>query len=311
MSKIIVIGSVNMDLIALSDRLPIAGETITGTRFLTEPGGKGANQAYAAAKLGGEVAFFGRIGSDEFGASMRANLEAVGCDVSGLQTAAGASGIAVILVSNAGQNSIVVVPGANRLYLPSDVLADARGFAGAGFALLQLEIPIDSVIAAAREARRQGTRVILDPAPAPSSLSPELCRCVDILTPNESEAAQLVHGQAGTLSMHAAADAAAQLQRLGVKVVIIKLGERGCLVSEGGNTTLVPSPAVSAVDTTGAGDVFNAALAVACSEGAALLDACRFAVRAAALSVTRLGAQHGMPSRAEVDAFHEPESPGR
>ena len=297
-----------MDLVAVADRLPIAGETMTGNRFFSEPGGKGANQAFAAARLGGDVAFFGRVGTDEFGAAMYANLESVGCDVSGLRQVAGRSGVAVILVSSAGQNSIVVVPGANQFYRPADVVADAPAFAGAAFALLQLEIPMDTVIAAAMEAKKQGARVVLDPAPAPHSLSPELCRHIDILTPNESEAAQLVNGRPGPLSEKEGMDVAGQLQRLGVSTVIIKLGERGCLLAEAGNMTFVPAPPVSAVDSTGAGDVFNAALTVACSRGFSLLEGCKFAVRAAALSVTRLGAQHGMPSTEEIDAFYDAKS---
>ena len=175
--------------------------------------------------------------------------------------------------------------------------------AGARLALLQLEIPIDTVIAAAHTAKMHGVRVILDPAPAPRGLPPELLRCVDILTPNETEAAQLLGHAPASLSIEEAHGIARQLRATGVPAVIIKLGALGCLLAEGDEVIAIPAPRVEAVDTTAAGDVFNAALAVACSEGTPLADACRFAGRAAALSVTRLGAQCSSPSRSEVSAF--------
>jgi ribokinase len=304
MAKIMVIGSLNMDLIALAPRLPLEGETILGSQFLNAPGGKGANQAFAAAKLGGDVAMLGRIGTDEHGKQMRANLEAVRCDVRGIQEIEGSSGIAMILVASSGQNSIVVIPGANQQYLPVDLRADRKYFIGAEFALLQLEIPLDTVTAAAQTAKRHGMQVILDPAPAPDKLLPrELLLSVDVLTPNETEASQLVGGRPASLSMDEARDIARRLQDLGAKIVIIKLGARGCLLAESGAVKTVAAPSVTVVDTTAAGDVFNAALAVARSEGASLVDACHFAVQVAALSVTRLGSQRSMPSRGEVNSF--------
>jgi ribokinase len=300
MAKIVVIGSLNMDIVAVTPRLPLAGETILGIQYLKEPGGKGANQAYAASKLGGDVAMLGRVGTDDHGKQMRANLEAMGCDVAGLQAVDGNSGVAVIFVAESGQNSIVVVPGANQRYLPGDLQADAHSLTGAHFALLQLETPMETVVAAAQAAKSRGARVILDPAPAPKCLPSELLRNVDIITPNETEAAQLVGTSATNLSPEEARDIARQLQSSGPKIVVVKLGAQGCLLMEGEEVTAVPAPLVEAVDTTAAGDVFNAALAVACSEGASLLEACRFATSAAALSVTRLGAQRSMPSRTEV-----------
>jgi ribokinase len=305
MAKIVVIGSLNMDIVAVTPRLPLAGETILGIQYLNEPGGKGANQAYAASKLGGDVAMLGRVGTDDHGKQMRANLETMGCDVGGLQTIEGNSGVAVIFVAQSGQNSIVVVPGANQRYLPSDLQADAHSLTGAHFVLLQLETPMETVVAAAQVAKSLGARVILDPAPAPRRLPSELLRNVDIITPNETEAALLVGASVTTLSPEEARDIARQLQSSGPKIVIIKLGAQGCLLMEGEVVTAIPAPLVEAVDTTAAGDVFNAALAVACSEGASLLEACRFATCAAALSVTRLGAQRSMPSRAEVMGRHE------
>lgn len=300
--KIVVIGSLNMDIVAVASRLPLPGETLLGAQYLNEPGGKGANQAYAAAKLGGQVAMLGRLGTDDHGKRMRANLEAVGCEVGGLQAIAGHSGVAVIFVAQSGQNSIVVVPGANERYLPEDLRADAHSLAGAELVLLQLETPMETVIAAARAAKSHGARVILDPAPAPQRLSLELLRNVDILTPNETEAAQLVGTPAKTLSPQQARNIGKQLQSSGPRTVIMKLGAQGCLLIEGESVTEIAAPVVQAVDTTAAGDVFNGALAVACSEGASLVEACRFATRAAAISVTRLGAQRSMPSRSEVIA---------
>lgn len=302
MAKIVVIGSLNMDVVAIAPRLPIAGETLIGSRYLNEPGGKGANQAYAAAKLGGDVAMLGRVGSDDHGKRMRANLETVSCNVAELRAIEGNSGVAVIFVAESGQNSIVVVPGANHRYLPSDFRAEAHSLAGAHFVLLQLEIPMETVVAAAQAAKSFGARVILDPAPAPAFLPSELLRNVDILTPNETEAVRLVGASVRDLSPNEARDIARLLQNSGPKNVIIKLGAQGCLLAESDAVTVIPAPSVEAVDTTAAGDVFNAALAVACSEGATLTDACRFAVHAAALSVTRFGAQRSVPSRVELNA---------
>jgi len=302
-SKIVVIGSLNMDLIAIAPRLPVAGETLIGSQYLSEPGGKGANQAYAAAKLGGDVAMLGRIGTDDHGIRIRTNLEAVGCNVTALRAIDGTSGVAMIFVAASGENSIVVIPGANERYLPTDLAADGHALTGTQYVLLQLETPIQTVIAAAREARRHQAKVILDPAPAPLTLPPELLRSVDILTPNEAEATQLVNGAPTELTPDQARGVSKHLHSMGAKTVIIKLGAKGCLLNEGETMTLIPAPQVNVVDTTGAGDVFNAAFAVASSEGASLIEACRFAVRAAALSVTRLGAQPSVPTRAALNAM--------
>ncbi len=181
-----------MDLVATAPRIPVVGETIIGTKYFTEPGGKGANQAYAAALLGGSVAMFGRIGDDEFGREMRDNLVKVGCDVSGIRSVPGASGVALIFVADNGQNSIIVVPGANDAFAPEHITQDGAQIRGAQIVLLQLENPVPTVLAAAKAARKAGAKVILDPAPAPASPLPaELLREVDIVTPNETEAAIL------------------------------------------------------------------------------------------------------------------------
>lgn len=282
MAKIVVVGSLNMDVVAIAPRIPVAGETIIGSKFFTSPGGKGANQAYAAAKLAGSVAMVGRVGDDEFGRQMRENLASVGCAIDAVKTVPGASGVALIAVAESGENCIVVVPGANHSLGPTDI---GNVLDGCTVVLLQLETRIETVIAAARFAKQRNARVILDPAPAPESGLPrELLESVDILTPNETEALIL----------------ADSLEAQSTRTIILKLGERGCELRSGGKSTFIPAVRVNAVDTTAAGDVFNAALAVALSEGAELEAACRFAVKAAAVSVTRLGAQSSAPSRDEV-----------
>jgi ribokinase len=304
LSKILVIGSLNMDLVAIAPRIPVTGETIIGNSFLSQPGGKGANQAYAAAQLGGDVAMLGCVGSDDFGREMRKNLEAVGCDANKLVVAPGSSGLALIFVDAAGQNSIVVVPGANNALTPQHVSNALEQLADVKIVLLQLEIPVESVLAAAQAARAIGAKVILDPAPAPASALPaELLRNVDILTPNETEAALLAGISPANLQPAEAAEIGRRLLRMGAKLAIMKLGSQGCMVVEEGNSTLIPAPVVQAKDTTAAGDVFNAGLAVALSEGLDIPAACRFANHSAALSVTRFGAQAAAPHRPDVDRF--------
>ena len=305
MAAIIVLGSLNMDIAALGPRLPQPGETLMGSHFHTAPGGKGANQAYAAARLGGagSTAMLGRVGDDDFGRQMLANLVAAGCGVEGVRTLHGASGVALILIAASGQNSIMVVPGANDQFSAADIVADAQLLRGARYALLQLEVPLPTTIAAARTARAAELEVILDPAPAPEHLPPQLLASVNVLTPNETEASLLVGRKAAEVSVDDARTIAKELQSRGVRHVIIKLGAKGCLLLEGDTATHVPAPMVKAVDTTGAGDNFNAAFAVACAEGASRVDACQFAVHAAAISVTRMGCQASVPSRTELDAY--------
>jgi ribokinase len=303
MTDIIVIGSLNMDLVAVLPRLPGPGETLLGTRYFTAQGGKGANQAYAAAKLGGSVAMLGRVGSDDHGRRLRASLESVGCNVTGVETIDGSSGVAMILVADSGQNCIVVVPGANHRYSPGDLLRDDARLAQARFVMLQLETPVETVLEAARRAKQHGAQVILDPAPALKNLPAELFERIDVLTPNESEAAHLLGRPAADLTTDEAISIARELQSLGPPAVIIKMGSQGCLLADGSQATQIAAPRVKVVDTTAAGDIFNAALAVARSQGASLNDACEFAVRAAALSVTRFGAQPSVPSRGEVESL--------
>jgi ribokinase len=299
--KIVVVGSLNMDLVGCAARLPVVGETITGRTFFDAPGGKGANQAYAAAKLGGRVSMVGRVGSDDFGRRMRANLEQVGCDASGVLTLENCpSGIALIFVADDGHNSIMVLPGANGRLTEADIEASREHFEGAAYVLLQLEIPLGAVVAAARAARRAGARVILDPAPA-EPLSDELFALLDVLTPNETEAAILANLPPRRLDPVEAAGIGRQLRRRGPRIVVVKLGDQGCVLVSDGEPCHLPAAKVQAVDTTAAGDVFNAALAVGLTEGMDLRAACQFANRAAAVSVTRRGAQPAAPSRAEVE----------
>lgn len=301
--KIVVIGSLNMDLVGCAPRIPVVGETLVGHTYFSEPGGKGANQAYAAAKLGGHVAMLGRVGSDDFGRQMRANLEQVGCDVSGLLLVPNCtSGIALIFVADDGHNSIIIIPGANDRFSPEDVDASATSLKDAAWVLLQLENPLPTVLGAARAARRAGARVILDPAPA-RPLPEELLELSDIITPNETEAAILADLPPSRLDPDQALGIARKLQDRKAGTVVVKLGDQGCLLVTQDGSQLLPAPPVKAVDTTAAGDEFNAGLAVGLSEGLDLAAACRFANAAAALSVTRLGAQASAPTRSELDAF--------
>jgi ribokinase len=302
-ANVVVVGSLNMDIVAVAESLPRGGETILGTDFFKAAGGKGANQAYAAALLGGSVAMIGRVGDDEHGRQLVAGLAAAGCDVSGVRSIDAVTGVAVILVAATGENSIVVVPGANGRFVPTDLQADEQALRDAQFVLLQLEIPLPTVIAAARKAKHCGATVILDPAPAPAGLPRELIEHVDILTPNESEATRLTSAETGAFSFEDARGIASRVLAAGIKTAVLKLGARGCLVARGEERIFISAPRVDAIDTTAAGDVFNGALATAHSEGASLVEACRFAVRAASLSVTRRGAQPSAPTRSELNAF--------
>jgi ribokinase len=296
---IIVVGSSNTDMIVQSDRLPLPGETVLGGDLVIAPGGKGANQAVAAARVGAAVTFVARIGQDMFGQAALANFRREGMDVRYLvQDAQAPSGVALIVVGPGGQNIIAVAPGANARLTPTDVAAAAPAFAEAQIVLLQLEIPIEAVLAAAQAGRAAGAAVILNPAPAPSRPLPEtLYAAVDILTPNETEAAVLT-GQSDP------EEAAMTLLSRGVGTVIVTLGEAGALVAtRSGVMQRVPGFRVQAVDTTAAGDAFNGGLAVALARGEGMDAAVRYAHAVAALSVTRLGAQPSLPTAAEVEEF--------
>ncbi|MBF8193751.1 ribokinase [Nonomuraea sp. K274] len=287
-----VFGSANMDLVAYVSEAPKRGETVTGHRFRTVPGGKGANQAIAAARAGADVEFLGAVGDDTFGAELRATLSEAGVDVRGLRQVPGASGIAHIVVDDDGGNSIIVVPGANGTVTgPSG--GDLATIAGSRVLLLQLELPMAAVVAAAQAAQVSAVPVILTPAPA-QPLPDELLDAVTMIVPNEHEAAAIT----GVTGADAALDAL--LER--VEEAVITLGSEGALYgSRAGERLRVPAVKVRAVDTTAAGDTFVGALAVARAEGLAVAGALRFASAAAALSVRREGASTSMPTRREIE----------
>jgi ribokinase len=305
-TSIVVIGSLNMDFVLAVDRLPLPGETILGRNFRVIPGGKGANQAYAAARLAGSgtvVRMLGRIGADSFGNALKANLAGVGVDISPvLETDSEATGVACIHVDDAGQNSITVAPGANGALTVGDIDSQRWALAGARCVLLQLEVPIETVAEGLREARRVGATCILDPAPA-RALPKEILQLVDIATPNESEACVLAGVRPNRVNAAEAVALGHRIRELGARAVIVKLGDQGCVYC-GPDRTFATSPfAVRAVDSTAAGDTFNAALAVSLAEGAEMEDALRFANAAAAISVTRAGAQTSAPTRADVESL--------
>lgn len=299
---IVVIGSSNTDMIIRTARIPRPGETLLGGEFLTAAGGKGANQAVAAARAGGQVAFIARIGRDVFGAQSLEGWKKEGIDTRLVgQDRKAPSGVALIFVAADGENSIAVAGGANLGLTPAHIQKGAALIRRASTVLMQLETPLETIVAAAQLAKRAGVRVILNPAPA-QKLPAELLQCVSVLTPNETEA-ELLTG-VRIRSERDAAKAAAALQKAGAQHVIITLGSQGALVAEaGGRVQRVPAFQVTPVDTTAAGDTFNGALAVALGEGLTLVEAARFASAAAALSITRLGAQPSAPKRREIAAL--------
>ncbi|WP_030784011.1 ribokinase [Streptomyces sp. NRRL S-920] len=291
---IAVLGSANMDLVAYVTRAPRRGETVTGREFRTIPGGKGANQAVAAARAGATVSMIGAVGTDVFGARLRSTLEHSGVDTDLLRTVETPTGTAHIVVDDEGGNSIVVVPGANGT-VKGLTPGDEALIASANALLLQLEIPVKGALTAARAARRHGVRTVLTPAPA-QELPEELLAATDLLLPNEHEAATLT-GIADDPR------AAARSLLSQVPEVVITLGSRGSLyAARGAEPVMVPAPRVTAVDTTGAGDTFAGTLAVALAEGRPVPDALTWASSAAALSVQRPGASASMPYRKEIDA---------
>ncbi|OHB78321.1 MAG: ribokinase [Planctomycetes bacterium RBG_16_55_9] len=290
-----------MDLVVKAPRIPAVGETILGGEFLMVPGGKGANQAVASAKLGAEGYLVAKLGHDVFGEQSLANFakEAIRTEYV-TQTGEAPSGVALITVDAAGENVIVVAPGANGTLSPEDVEKAQPAIASSGALVAQLEVPLETVEFAARLANHSGVPFILDPAPA-RALSPELLEMVDVLTPNETEA-QILTGVEVT-DEDSARVAAKKLLACGVKAVVLTMGAKGFLLSDNQDTQFVPALKVNAVDTTAAGDAFTGALAVGLARGEALREAALFANHVAALAVMTMGAQSSMPTAEQVEGF--------
>ena len=300
--SVVVFGSINMDLVVRTPRFPKPGETLTGHDFFTAPGGKGANQAVAAARLGIETVMVGRVGADVFGGALLDSLNASGVDTARIFTdPEHPSGTAVITVDDCAENEIVIVPGANGAVGLEDILRLKESLQAADCLLLQLEIPMEAVAAAAAEAHRKGVTTILDPAPA-KEIPAALYQSIDYLTPNEVEASILTGNPVQTFED--AGGAARILQARGVPNVIIKMGGKGVFWrSAHGEEGSLPAFAVKAVDTVAAGDAFNGAFAAALSEGKGFLEALRWGMAGGAVSTTRKGAQPSMPDRSELLAL--------
>jgi ribokinase len=297
--NVVVIGSVNTDMIIRLDRLPRPGETLLGGEFATAAGGKGANQAVGAARAGGKVTFIARIGRDMFGDQAVTGFVRDRIEVRYVfRDPTAPSGVALIFVAKGGENCIAVAGGANAKLSPADVRKAKAAIVSASVVVMQLETPLETVKAAVELAAQAGVRVILNPAPA-QKLPDRLLRQVSILTPNETEAELLTGIRVDNDT--AAARVAHKLLAKGVRTVILTLGARGALVATKKGNQLVPGFRVKPVDTTAAGDVFNGALAVALGEGQPLAEAVRFANAAGALSVTKLGAQPSAPQRRDIE----------
>lgn len=297
-NKIVVIGSSNTDMVIQSSHLPMPGETVLGGKFTMNPGGKGANQAVAAARLGGEVAFVARVGNDIFGQQAINGFEKEGINTSCVMVDTKTpSGIALIMVDNKGENCISVALGANAMMSIEDITNAQPLITNAAFILIQLEIPIEVVIAVVKMTKIANVKIVLNPAPAqvlPASIYDDLY----LLTPNETEATLLTGVMVNDVA--SAKAAATVLRTRGVEIVIITMGKKGAYVLSEDFDQLVPCPVVEAVDTTAAGDTFNGGLVVALTEGKPLIQAIQFANKAASKSVTKIGAQASIPTRNQI-----------
>ncbi|MCL4535024.1 MAG: ribokinase [Bacteroidetes bacterium] len=301
MARIIVVGSANMDLVVRAPRLPQPGETVLGARFYTAPGGKGANQAVAAARLGAAVCFVGRVGTDAFGDQLGASLREAGVGLEHTLRDPGApTGVALITVDEIGQNTIVVASGANARLTAADVQSAAEAIREAQVVMAQLEVPEEAVSAAAALAQQHNVPFLLNPAPA-RPIPAEVIRAAALLTPNEIEAQVLTGVAVSDLS--SAETAGRKLLQQGAEAAVITLGSRGALLVTHALVRHFPAWPVQAVDATAAGDAFAGGLGVAFAEGRSLPDAVYYASAVAALSVTRPGAQPSMPSREDVASF--------
>ena len=303
-AKVVVIGSLNMDLVTRAPRLPKGGETLIGQSFTTVSGGKGANQAVAAARLGAQVSMVGCVGNDAYGEALRGALLAEQIDCRAVSTVDGSSGVALIVVDDSSQNSIVIVPGANSALTAETIDRFDSVIRAADVLICQLEVPDASVGHALKRGRELGKTVILNPAPASRPLPSDWYASIDYLIPNESEASAL--SGLSVDSLDTAQAAATRLIALGAGKVIITLGAQGSLFADGQRFEHFPAPVVKAVDTTAAGDTFVGGFAAALAAGNDEAQAIRFGQVAAALSVTRAGAQPSIPALSDVQAFKTP-----
>ncbi|NAW66032.1 ribokinase [Photobacterium halotolerans] len=301
MNKLVVLGSVNADHVLRVPAFPRPGETLHGRDYQVIPGGKGANQAVAAARLNADIGFIACVGDDAFGIAIRESFKCDGINIAGVKMKPNCpTGIAMIQVSASGENTICLSPEANEYLTAARIEPDIVRIREARFLLMQLETPLEGIERAAREAKAHQTSVILNPAPA-RALPDSLLSCIDVITPNETEA-EVLTGITVTDNQTAQL-AANELHRKGIEIVLITLGAKGVWLSQNGRGQLISGYRVDAVDTTAAGDTFNGALVTGLLENMSLESAIRFAHAAAAISVTRFGAQTSIPTRAEVDAF--------
>lgn len=303
LKHIVVVGSTNLDLVVSAARHPNIGETLLGTRFDIFTGGKGANQAVAVARLGHPVHMIGKLGSDVFSAQMLEDLRTAGVSIQEIGMVPGHSGIALVITADSGQNSIIIIPGANDCLLPQDVEENKALIGSAGVILTQMETPLTTTEALVDMASSSGVPLILDPTPA-RHLPAQLMHKVAWITPNETEAQLLANNANSPTSELELRELAEYFMGLGPKNVLLKLGERGAYIAtREGLRASIPAYPVQAADTTAAGDAFNGAFAVALARGSCPIDAARFASAVAAISVTRRGALPSMPTQADVDSF--------